>query len=79
MPYACVSSSTSPRTTLLMPGQRPPQVTIPQRSLAGSKKMRLRGPASSNVGSAEYPSATTREKRSSSNSRSARPTWCTAA
>ncbi len=46
-----VSSRTSPRITLLMPGQRPPQVTIPQRSCAGSKKIRSRGPAASKAGS----------------------------
>ncbi len=42
-----------PRTTLLRPGQRPPQVTMPQRSARGSKKILLRGPASSKAGSAD--------------------------
>ncbi len=43
---------TSPRITSLMPGHRPPQVTIPTRILAGSKKMLRRGPAGSKPGRA---------------------------
>ena len=48
---ARVSSITSPRMTLLSPGQRPPQVTIPTRVLDGSKKILRRGPPASKPGS----------------------------
>ena len=45
------SSRTSPRITLFSPGHSPPQVTMPTRVLAGSKKSRSRGPPGSNDGS----------------------------
>ena len=48
-PYEYHSPRTSPRMTLFMPGQRPPQVTIPATTSSPRKKLRWRGPATSIV------------------------------
>src|SRR5271167_1360026 len=40
--------------TSLIPGHKPPQVTIAQEVLAGSKKILRRGPANSNAGSRSW-------------------------
>src|SRR4051812_38065366 len=41
---------TMARITSLMPGHSPPQLTMPQRTLPGSKKVSRRGPATSSDG-----------------------------
>src|SRR6185436_163052 len=69
-----------PRTTLLMPGHSPPQVTMPQPTVRGSKKILLRGPASSEAGSVLAWAAWLRitDMRSSTSTFSAPPTNITA-